>query len=233
MREFRRMVYLNDEIYDRNVTATTLQNALIGNIAGVTHEYGRAGVVVRYSRPETSSSESEIAELRRTIGEVQAELEVLQSKVNELQGKIWEDAEVLAERQTARLVICAFGVYSWNLVSDVDKTDLAQYNICTFWDLFHARFLAGPGRNSARRICRNMDESMLGYAEILISKKGSVAASRRHLAHPSISNDRLLEFLVRLGLGDAGLEPLQVDMFNFLKLVSNTEENIARAMKCG
>jgi hypothetical protein len=73
------MVYLNGEIYDRNVTATTLQNALVGNIAvsysgrtlaeilslshpnnlsqytvdGVTHEYGRAGMVVRYSRPES------------------------------------------------------------------------------------------------------------------------------------------------------------------------------------
>ena len=73
------MVYLNGEIYDQNVTATTLQNALIGNIPvsysgrtlaeilslshpnnlsqytfdGVTHEYGRAGMVVCYSRPES------------------------------------------------------------------------------------------------------------------------------------------------------------------------------------
>jgi hypothetical protein len=69
------MVYLNGEIYDQNVTTTTLQNALIGNIAvsysgrtlakilslshpnnlsqytvnGVTHEHGRAGTAVRYS----------------------------------------------------------------------------------------------------------------------------------------------------------------------------------------
>ena len=61
--------------------------------------------------------------------------------------------------------------------------------------------------------------------------KGRVGASRQHLAHPSIPNDRLLKFLVRLGSDDAGLEPLQVDMFNFLKLVSNTEENIARTIK--
>ncbi len=79
MREFQKRVYLNSEIYDRNVTATTLQDALIGNIAvsdsgrtlaeilslshpndlsqytvdDVTHGYGRAGVVVRYSRPES------------------------------------------------------------------------------------------------------------------------------------------------------------------------------------
>jgi peptidoglycan hydrolase CwlO-like protein len=58
-----------------------------------------------------------IQELRRTMGEMQAKLDilqakqdVLQSKVNELQGKIGEDAEVLAEWQTARLVIC--GVFS-------------------------------------------------------------------------------------------------------------------------
>jgi hypothetical protein len=64
-----------------------------------------------------------------------------------------------------------------------------------------------------------------------MSMKGSVAASRRHLAHPSIPNERLLKFLARLGSGNAGLDPLEVEMFNFLKLVSNTEENIMRAIK--
>ena len=75
MWEFQRMVYLNGEIYDQNVAATTLQNVLISNIAasysrrtlalilslshpnnlsqytvdGVTHEYRRVGTVVRYS----------------------------------------------------------------------------------------------------------------------------------------------------------------------------------------
>jgi hypothetical protein len=44
------------------------------------------------------------------MGEMRAKLELLQSKVNELQGKIGEDAEVLAEWQTASLVIC--GVFS-------------------------------------------------------------------------------------------------------------------------
>ncbi len=39
------------------------------------------------------------------MGEMQAKLDALQSKVNELQRKIGEDAEVLAEWQTARLVI--------------------------------------------------------------------------------------------------------------------------------
>jgi hypothetical protein len=81
MREFRRIVHLNGEIYHQNVTATTLQNALTRNIAvsysgrtlaeilslshpnnllqytvdSVTHEHGRAGVVVRYSRPESEN----------------------------------------------------------------------------------------------------------------------------------------------------------------------------------
>ena len=63
--------------------------------------------------------------------------------------------------------------------------------------------------------------------------KGSVSASQWHLAHPSIPNDRLLKFLATLGSSDADLEPLEVDMFNFLKLVSNTQENITRAIKGG
>jgi hypothetical protein len=74
---------------------------------------------------------------------------------------------------------------------------------------------------------------MLGYAEKLMFMKGSVASSRRHLAHPSIPNDGLLKFLARLGSSDADLEPLQVDMFDFLKLFSNTDKNIACAIKGG
>jgi hypothetical protein len=64
-----------------------------------------------------------------------------------------------------------------------------------------------------------------------MAMKGSVAASRQHLAHPSIHHDRLLSFLVKLGSGEAGLEPVQVDMFNFLRSVSNTQANIERAIK--
>ena len=48
------------------------------------------------------------------MGEMQAKLDLkvneLQLKINELQGKIGEDTEVLAEWQTASLVIC--GVFS-------------------------------------------------------------------------------------------------------------------------
>lgn len=40
------------------------------------------------------------------IQELRSKLDILQLKVNDLQGKIWEDAEVLAEWQTAHLVIC-------------------------------------------------------------------------------------------------------------------------------
>lgn len=81
VREFQKRVYLNGEICDRNVTTTMLQTALVSNIAvtysgktlaeilslshptnlsqytvdGVTHGYGRAGTVVRYSRLGFSS----------------------------------------------------------------------------------------------------------------------------------------------------------------------------------
>ena len=36
--------------------------------------------------------------------------------------------------------------------------------------------------------------------------KGRVATNQQHLAHPPITNDRLLKFLDRLGSGDTGLE---------------------------
>jgi hypothetical protein len=85
MQEFRKMVYLNGEIYNRtHVTATTLQNALTSNIV-VSHSgrtlaqilslshpehmscytiddvvpgYGREGTLVRYSHPESENSAS-------------------------------------------------------------------------------------------------------------------------------------------------------------------------------
>ena len=101
------------------------------------------------------------------------------------------------------------------------------------WDLYHARFRAGLGRNLARRIYRKLDENIVNYVESLRSMKGSVAASRLHLAHPSISNERLLKFLARLGSDNTGLDPLEVEMFDFLKSVSNTEENIMCAIKGG
>ena len=41
---------------------------------------------------------------------LQTKFDILQSKFNELQGKTEEDAEILAEWQTASLVLC--GVFS-------------------------------------------------------------------------------------------------------------------------
>lgn len=54
MREFRRTVYLNGEMYDRNVTATTLQNALISNIA-VSHSGRTLAESLSLSQPNNLS----------------------------------------------------------------------------------------------------------------------------------------------------------------------------------
>lgn len=72
-----------------------------------------------------------IQELWRTMGEIQArmqaKLNILQLKVNELHREIGEDTEVLAEWQTAYLVIC--GVFS--LIYHTILPDHQQHSTCT------------------------------------------------------------------------------------------------------
>jgi hypothetical protein len=63
--------------------------------------------------------------------------------------------------------------------------------------------------------------------------KGDVADSRQKLTHPFIPEDRLFEFLSKLGSGHADLEPIEVDLFEYLKSMSNNPENIQRAARGG
>jgi hypothetical protein len=66
-----------------------------------------------------------------------------------------------------------------------------------------------------------------------MSMKGGVSVDRRNLAHPDISEHRLLEFLTRLGSDEEGLKPCEVALFGFLKSTSNNAENIAHAARGG
>jgi hypothetical protein len=84
MQEFRKIVHLNGEIFNHNVTVATVQNALTNNVV-VSHSgrtlaqilslscpeklslytvdavvpgYGTEGTIIRYSRPESDNSAS-------------------------------------------------------------------------------------------------------------------------------------------------------------------------------
>lgn len=99
--------------------------------------------------------------------------------------------------------------------------------------MYHARIRTGNARNFAERIYRKIDLSIRILADRLIGMKGSVYVDRRNLAHPDIPLDKVLEFLTRLGSDEEGLEPCEVALFAFLKLTSNSVENIARASRGG
>ncbi|KIL62665.1 hypothetical protein M378DRAFT_165513 [Amanita muscaria Koide BX008] len=85
--------------------------------------------------------------------------------------------EVLAEWQVASLVMCAFGSYAWNLVSNVDQTELALFGIHAFWEFYHARLRPGKARNVATRIYRKTDDSFRHYADRLRSMKETYCSS--------------------------------------------------------
>ena len=101
------------------------------------------------------------------------------------------------------------------------------------WDLYHAQTKPGPARNFARRIYRKIDENIISCANNLARTKGDVAESRRNLAHPLISEDRLGNFLSELGSGDEGLEPIEIELFRYLASRSNAPENIEHAIRGG
>jgi hypothetical protein len=63
--------------------------------------------------------------------------------------------------------------------------------------------------------------------------KADMAESRRKLTHPFIPEDRLLKFLTELGSGEPGLEPIEIEMFDYLESRSNHPQNIERAIKGG
>lgn len=66
------------------------------------------------------------------------------------------------------------------------------------WDLYHAQSRPGKARNFAQCIYHKIDDNILGCANNLMSMKGDMTVSWS-LAHPSIPEDKLLEFLTRLG----------------------------------
>jgi hypothetical protein len=101
------------------------------------------------------------------------------------------------------------------------------------WDLYYAQSKAGPIRNRARCIYRKIDEKLRSYANDLMMMKAAAAESQRRLAHPDIPDDSLLRFLSELGSGDAGLDPIEIEMFKYLESRSNHPQNIALAVKGG
>jgi hypothetical protein len=134
-------------------------NLLQYMVNDVTHEYRRVGVVVHYSWPEVNLQLSFSSFLACLVtdaypGTVEnngrnTSKNAGKAQYTAIEGqwasqKIGEDTEVLAEWQTAYLVICgvfsliyhtiptwppaAFNMYTWNLVSE---TNPAQHNICT------------------------------------------------------------------------------------------------------
>lgn len=99
-----------------------------------------------------------------------------------------------------------------------DKTELALYSI--FWDLYHAQSRPGKARNFAQCICHKIDDNILGCANNLMSMKGDMTVSWS-LAHPSIPEDKLLEFLTRLGSSSCRSGSIWS-----IELISNTPEYV-------
>ena len=101
------------------------------------------------------------------------------------------------------------------------------------WDLYYAQTKPGLARNFARRIYHKIDENVTSCANNLVGLKGDVARSRRNLAHPLIPEDKLNAFLSELGLGNEGLEPIEIEMFKYLASSSNDPKNVECTIRGG
>lgn len=86
---------------------------------------------------------------------------------------------------------------------------------------------------AARTAYRSIDTAISQYGNsILIAKK--VAASKRaKIAHPSVSQEVLDEFIDHLGGNNLDLSPLQVQLFAFIRLNSTSTANVEGARTRG
>jgi hypothetical protein len=81
------------------------------------------------------------------------------------------------------------------------------------------------------RIYRKFPDTLLAHADGIIMSKASVSTdrTRKRLALPEISQERLEIFLRSLGDGNLDQNPLDVAMFKHLKTTSISAENVERA----
>jgi hypothetical protein len=92
----------------------------------------------------------------------------------------------------------------------------------------YARFKNTKAGFIALKIYANIEPVLLAYFDQAQSEKALVAQPRSPLAHPSISNEYLRDFLDRLRPGPEGREGVEKDLFDYLMTATNTEENIRR-----
>jgi len=99
-------------------------------------------------------------------------------------------------------------------------------------DLFYATRFASSiqVRNVTWHVYNKLDLNLCYYTHNIIAKR-DVITERTNLAHPTISQECLEEFLNHLGANSQNLEPLEVALFNHLKSTSNTPENVQRAAR--
>lgn len=97
------------------------------------------------------------------------------------------------------------------------------------WDLHYAPANPRVSKNIAQRIHHTINVNVISCANNLLAMNGNVADSRRKLAHPFIPRDKLSEFLSKLGSDYPDLEPIEVNLFEYLKSMSNNPKSIEHA----
>ena len=81
------------------------------------------------------------------------------------------------------------------------------------------------------RIYRSIPDTLRTRMEHVVMSKSNVNDGRKRLAHPNISQQDIDVFLQGLGDGTPDLDPLDIAMLDYLKIRSNSEDNVKRAAR--
>jgi len=81
----------------------------------------------------------------------------------------------------------------------------------------------------ARKAYRSIDVAISQYTPTILIAKKIVAVDRAKIAHPSLSQEHLDDFIENLGGSNPGLLPLQIRLFTFLRTTSISTANIQSA----
>ena len=148
---------------------------------------------------------------------------------------------------SAYLHSVALGTFAWNELADETKAQLAEHSIIDCKSNVQARrsmldFVVVPGlfylqsskehgvaEVAARMAYRSMHRDISRYAPIIIQFKKNAGENRAKIAHPTVSQTYLDEFINGLGGSEPNLSPLEVRLFDHLRTTSISTSNIQRA----
>ncbi|KIM71567.1 hypothetical protein PILCRDRAFT_16950 [Piloderma croceum F 1598] len=233
-------VTVDATVYDKKTSAKIMQNALHNDmpvslfgwtltamlslsypdqlssysINDVKFAWGRT--MVKYSRTEPS------------YADLIKEVKDLKEMVTSLKSCMQSQECTMLAWQTSNLVFHALGAFACYELADKMKAQLAEHSIIDFPGLFYLQSSEEHGvvEVAARMAYCSMHRDISQYALTIVQFKKNVGKNKVKIAHPTVSQKYLDEFINDLGSSEPNLSPLEVQLFDHLQMTSISTSNI-------